>query len=72
MALSVIEVVQVPESLTEEENSVRDANDRGIMRATVASKVDVILTGDKDFLESGINSPKIMTAADFLALESEE
>lgn len=72
MALSVIEVVQVPESLTEEENSIRDDNDRGIMRAAVASKVDVILTGDKDFLESGINSPKIMTAADFLALESEE
>ncbi|WP_303840172.1 hypothetical protein [Selenomonas ruminantium] len=52
--------------------SIRDDNDRGIMRAAVASKVDVILTGDKDFLESGINSPKIMTAADFLALESEE
>ena len=52
--------------------SIRDDNDRGIMRAAVASKVDVILTGDNDFLESGINSPKIMTAADFLALESEE
>lgn len=72
MALSVIEIVQVPEKLTDEEASIRDVNDRGILRAAVASKVDVILTGDKDFLESGINSPKIMTAADFLAMEMEK
>ena len=70
MALSVIEVVQVPDALTEEEKSIRDVNDRGIMRAAVASRVDVILTGDKDFLESGISIPKIMTAADFLMMEN--
>ena len=70
MALSVIEVVQVPDELTEEEKSIRDVNDRGIMRAAVASRVDVILTGDKDFLESGISIPKIMTAADFLMMEN--
>ena len=70
MALSVIEVVQVPDELTEEETSIRDVNDRGIMRAAVASRVDVILTGDKDFLESGLSIPKIMTAADFLMMEN--
>ena len=70
MALSVIEVVQVPDELTEEEKSIRDVNDRGIMRAAVASRVDVILTGDKDFLESGLSIPKIMTAADFLMMEN--
>lgn len=70
MALSVIEVVQVPDELTEEEKSIRDVNDKGIMRAAVASRVDVILTGDKDFLESGISIPKIMTAADFLMMEN--
>lgn len=69
MALSVIEVVQVPDESTEEEKSIRDVNDRGIMRAAVVSKVDIILTGDKDFLESGINIPKIMTAADFIAMK---
>lgn len=37
------------------------------MRAAVAVRVDVILTGDKDFLESGIVEPKIMNAAAFLA-----
>ncbi len=40
------------------------------MRAAVAARVDVILTGDKDFLESGIVEPKIMNAAAFLAWHS--
>lgn len=26
----------------------------------------VLLTGDKDFLESGVNNPMIMTPAEFL------
>ena len=42
LALSVIEVVQVPDAFIEEEVSIRDVNDRGIMRASVASKVDVM------------------------------
>lgn len=50
-----------------QEDKVRDANDRPIMRAAVVAEVDVILTGDKDFLESGIVEPKIMNAVEFLA-----
>ena len=68
VALPVIEVVQVPEEATVEEMAIRDVNDRGIMRAAIASKVDVILTGDKDFLESGVVHPKVVTAAEFLDL----
>ncbi len=30
------------------------------------SAADVLLTGDKDFLESEINNPAIMTPAEFL------
>lgn len=30
---------------------------------------DVFLTGDKDFLESGIKDPRIMTPHDFLNVE---
>ncbi len=29
-------------------------------------KADVLLTGDKDFLESGLKNPMIMTPAEFL------
>ena len=67
MALPALEVVQIPIEPVEEEEFIRDANDRAIMRAAIAYNVDAILTGDKDFLESGIQHPKIMTAAEFLA-----
>ena len=41
---------------------------RPILRAALHAKADILLTGDKDFLESGIDTPKIMTAADFAAI----
>lgn len=68
MALQTIEVVQIPDEAVEEENMIRDVNDREIMRAAVSAKVDILLTGDKDFLESGITNPRIMTAAEFTAM----
>lgn len=40
--------------------------DRPILRAAIEAKADVLLTGDKDFLESGVKNPKIMTPAEFL------
>lgn len=40
--------------------------DRPILRAAINAKADIILTGDKDFLESGIENPKILTASEFL------
>lgn len=67
LALQSIELVQIPDETVKQEDKVRDANDRPIMRAAVVAEVDVILTGDKDFLESGIVEPKIMNAAEFLA-----
>lgn len=49
------------------EEKIRDINDRPIFRAAIKAKSDVIITGDKDFLESGILSPKIMIPAQFIA-----
>ena len=49
-----------------EEHKVRDPADRPILRAAVKASVDILVTGDKDFLESAVENPKIMTAADFL------
>ena len=51
-----LEFVPVPLYPQESEHLVRDKDDR------------MILTGDKDFLESGITSPRIMSASEFLAL----
>jgi len=63
LALTVFEVVPTPVVNTSAENLVRDISDRPILRAAIAAKADILLTGDKDFLESGITNPKIITAA---------
>lgn len=66
IALLAMEVIPIPCDAMDEESLVRDKADRPILRAAIAENVDVIITGDKDFLESGIRKPKIMTASEFL------
>ena len=36
------------------EKQIRDINDRPILRAAIEAKADILLTGDKDFLDSGV------------------
>lgn len=67
-SLSVIEVATTPEMEVDAEKLIRDVKDRPILRAALNAKADVLLTGDKDFLESGVTDPKIMTAAEFLEM----
>ena len=52
LAYEAIELVAVPEQMIPAEQQIRDAADRPILRAAYAAKVDVLLTGDKDFLAS--------------------
>lgn len=66
MALQTLELVQIPETKFEQESAIRDVKDRTILRAAIVAHVDVILTGDKDFLESGLSHPQIKTAAEFI------
>ena len=66
LALLATEVVPVPDKVTELEQKVRDVNDRPILRAAVKADVDILLTGDNDFLEAGLQHPRIMSAAAFL------
>ncbi len=68
IALLAMEVVSTPIEEAEEENYIRDIADRPILRAALNAKVDVLLTGDKDFLESEVTNPKIMTAAEFIEI----
>lgn len=51
------------------EKLIRDAKDQPILNAAILSDVDIILTGDKDFLVLDITRPKCMTAAQFLESE---
>ena len=66
VALLTLELVPVPTDENVSETQVRDINDRPILRAAIEAKADVLLTGDKDFLESGVKDPAIMTPAEFL------
>ena len=68
IALLAMEVVPTPVEEAEEESHIRDVADRPILRAALNAKIDVLLPGDKDFLESGVLNPKIMTAAEFIAM----
>ena len=68
-ALLTLELIPTPEADIEQEKQSRDVKDRPILRAAISADVDVLLTGDKDFLESGLIHPRIMTAAQFLRLD---
>ena len=58
----------LPPSKYEVEDDIRDADDRPILRAAIKAKADILISGDKDFLESPIAHPRIMTAAQFLKM----
>lgn len=45
---------------------VRDVDDQPILDAAISGNVDVIVTGDKDFLALEIDSPLILTVRDYL------
>ena len=66
IALLAMEVVSTPKDEIEEEYKIRDVADRPILRAAIKAQADILLTGDKDFLESSVKVPKIMTATEFL------
>lgn len=66
--LRVILIVPTPESKVSSENRIRDIRDRPILRAALNATVDYLLTGDKDFLESDVKFPRIVSVHDFLKL----
>lgn len=51
---------------------IRDTNDQPILNSAILYNVDIILTGDKDFLSLDLEHPKCMTAAQFLDIEEAE
>ena len=69
IALLTLELVPVPTDENMSESQIRDADDSPILRAAIEAKADVLLTGDKDFLESGLKKPIIITPAEFLDME---
>ena len=66
--ISALVFVPVPPRIHDSEGRIRDIKDRPIFRAAINAEADILLTGDKDFLESGIQHPRIMNASEFLEL----
>lgn len=64
---SCVRIVLTPEDEETDEGAVRDSNDRPILRAARSCAADVLLTGDKDLLESGIGNPRIISSSEFLS-----
>ena len=65
-ALLTLELVPTPSDEMAAESLIRDVKDRPILRAAIDAQADVLLTGDKDFLESGVEHPAIMTPTEFV------
>lgn len=66
VALLTLELVPVPIIEDDAESLIRDVKDRPILRAAIAADADIILTGDKNFGEAGLDNPLVMTPAEFL------
>ncbi len=69
IALLTLELVPIPTDENLSELQIRDVNDRPILRVAINAKADILLTGDKDFLESGLENPVIMTPVGFLNMK---
>ncbi len=68
-ALTYIRVLPTPEEPIHTETVIRDSKDRPILRAALNAHVDLFLTGDKDFLESSITEPRIISVSTFLNMK---
>ena len=65
--VSAITVVKTPDKSNDLEMKIRDPKDRPILRAALEEHADLFLTGDKDFWESSVTDPRIISVHDFLA-----
>lgn len=45
---------------------IRDVKDYPVLYGAIVSKVDIFITGDKDFDDIKVKSPKIMTIKDYI------
>jgi len=68
---STVELIPIPDEVHPDEAMIRDPDDALILRAAIAADADIIISGDLDFIESGIDSPMIMTAKQFIQTNHE-
>ena len=61
-------IIKTPDEEVVDEEKIRDVKDRPLLRAAQNENVDILLTGDLDFLESGVERPVILNPAQFLEM----
>lgn len=64
-ALPAFGVVTTPEEAVAAESKIRDPKDRPILRAALNAGADLLLTGDKDFLESSVEGQRVINISTF-------
>jgi len=64
--LRIVTCVKTPEKEANAESQIRDIKDRPILRAALFAGVDILITGDRDLLESGLANPHIIKPAQFM------
>lgn len=63
--LPLMKILPVPDEEIDLEKKIRDVDDRLILRSAVVAEIDIIISGDRDFLESGVKDPAILTPGQF-------
>lgn len=62
------ELVYTPRIIEEKIIEIRDSYDYPVIYTAIKEEVDVLITGDKDFLDLEIEAPKILTPREYLEL----
>lgn len=60
------ELVYTPKELEPGLFEIRDPKDYPVLYTAIIEDVDVLVTGDKDFAEAGVERPEIVTPAEFM------
>lgn len=69
LVMAFLEQVEEPRGLEPftDPPQMRDPNDQPILDAAIHHGVDIIISSDKDFTSLKLDSPRIMTPAEFIA-----
>ncbi|MGN0492214.1 MAG: putative toxin-antitoxin system toxin component, PIN family [Acutalibacteraceae bacterium] len=59
------ELVYTPSDMEDNLFAIRDKNDYPVLYTAIIEDVDILITGDRDFLDIDIERPEIMTPAQF-------
>lgn len=60
------EYVYTPNEIESELFNIRDGKDYPVLYTAIIENVDILVTGDKDFLDIDIGKPKIMNPTEFM------